>query len=438
MKIFFLFILLLLFQISYGNSGIYEENLKTGVVFPSSNNSIQMVSETVIYSNDYFNTIFYFSNCSSTTQNVIMGFPMTGKLTYDGPDGRDEVTSFKNYKEVASYLNKYYKFKTFVDGVETVTSLRKISGDLEKGRYYYIYKWNVTFLPNQQVIISNNYYQSPDNSTESGIGLESYRLTYILTTGASWKDNIEKADFYFYLNNFNYYRIHAAGIILCYWSIHPTNNLTITLLSNGSALLEWHFQNLKPDFDIDIFWKSDLCQVASEEDKRFIDKMQDKGLFYDFLTNIYNQFYKSGYVSFYEDNIIPYARFIINSIYACKNYKFDNKSWLNYFMLFKWYKPELKQITLSDKENDMIRKLSTVEYFWKKQCLTNKIYSNNDFLNFDKNILIDLIDHQITNITEKLDYLKKHNSLFRYSREIKQLEIITNILNSNKIIIQQK
>lgn len=203
-------------------------------VIPVNNNHIEMLAEEVVCSiNDGyadFVCVFYFLNTSTKPQEVLMGFPITIDFLVEGPDGapydwksgiftyygdaEDISNIMSNIKsnrdflvEVRKDIEKHYRFRAFVDGVEVPTEfkyidLKYLDGNEEYGNVAFL--WKVKFEPREAKVITNIYRQPLDNEfslrfhENEGIVVESYSLNYITLTGKLWKGGkIGRAKFKF-------------------------------------------------------------------------------------------------------------------------------------------------------------------------------------------------------------------------------------------------
>jgi hypothetical protein len=196
-------------------------------VIPVNNDQIQMVSEVVRIRYDnktlrfYVNCEFIFKNAGDTT-TVLMGFPETLMVPMEGAAETQGVP-------IAN-------FKTFIGNDEIKTTYKKVNLKSEKSikaSEEQAYVWPIRFQKSETIVVKNSYDAGTGLTSTDGI----FGFTYVVRTGARWKGNIERAEFYVDLSD----APHSP-----FFSISPTPQS----VKNGIYFLK--FDNLKPDFDIAI------------------------------------------------------------------------------------------------------------------------------------------------------------------------------------------
>ncbi len=112
---------------------------------------------------------------------------------------------------------------------------------------------------------------------------------------------------------------------------------------------------------------SDVSNLANKNDKFFYE-MRSLKTFYSYVTalaqmKVFVQSADSAYT--YEDmpgkQKLISPRFLINSLYALKGYKFNKPEWSKFYRNFKWYKPITDKPEFSQEEKDLIERLTKLE-----------------------------------------------------------------------------
>lgn len=384
-------LLLFLGNNSLADDGYFHEAPQSGALIPVNNNYIQMVSEEVIYSNKQFTTIFVFVNTSSEEQNVTLGFPVIGDFEGEGV-GEYEAEAEQEYYESLpenkkkefkmKKIKEYYRFRSFINGTEVNRELVEVAQEKEKGGYDYIYLTKLRFGPKQRIIVTNVYYQEPIRSATAGYSGNS-TIKYILTTGALWKSNIEKANITFYIDKsvpnkvYSYMPKDYAGETEEYEGafikdyVKSAPNYTKVEEYENYYLYTWSLQNIEPQQDIEFSWGftreeldlkmlSDIIKrinqkqvgIAYEKYKDFFIEMQRKMTYSDYIRAVSECKINKGIKRL----DIP-AQFLINSIYALNGYQFKSQEWTDYFSRFKWYDPNTNEPNLSKAEKRLIQEL---------------------------------------------------------------------------------
>lgn len=351
MKKLFVLILLIfpLYALAnYQNNRDYPE---AGVISSVSNDSIIMIEETVIYSNETFHTVFVFSNSSELTQHVYLGFPVYGGFSAWG----NRISDNELYQESnqIKMIEEYYRFTNTFNGIPFKMSLYPGNGD-----YSAIYIGEIDFQPFQIAIISNSFHQQPDIFDQWTYYTE-YELKYYLKSGATWKGNIGKSIFKYYIHkevgNFD-----TAFNWLMYfgWESQPMPD---KFYENTNTLyLEWIFTNYNPEFNIEVKWgiynmfnsNFDLDTDIGEDwtgKAELIELFQDIDNVKEFVWEMSSEYMLDG------NSLEP---FILSCIYALNGYIFSDESCLSFFSQFDWYQPIADFYQLSDDYQTLVGAVS--------------------------------------------------------------------------------
>jgi len=214
--------LLLIVLTVYSDDAIYEGGGDT--VFPISTDQIQMLHERVICIEGWqIEMTATYKNFGPAT-TVQMGFP----FQYYLPDSKD-------FSEI-EYKDPH--FRAYVNGKSIPVTLKrsKEHPELKHINYPAAYTFNVHFDKNEEKTISHKYVAG---GFRSSIG--DYSFTYILETGALWKDSINKIDVEFRLSpNYGYDIISPQE-----HSWHYDQDL-------DKIVLSWTWTDIEPDFNIEV------------------------------------------------------------------------------------------------------------------------------------------------------------------------------------------
>lgn len=300
--VFILFIAIILLIAVYIPSPTYANDTSLGrfgeTVRPIDNPNIIMQSENITVHVSYgvsnVECEFVFINDSDKEITVLMGFP-SGDL--EG-EYKDNLERFYDYK--------LYDFTAWVDGEEVEVRLEKgakagmVDGTEEKGMnmedldtimkvyngegipldsdlynlgsdFPYWYTWEVTFKPGEKKIIKNTY---ETKNTTSSTGMA--HTGYILTTGASWKGRIEKAEITFIMEDIKPYQVE---------SISPTN------YTYEGNMITWQFEDFEPDFNINVAFSIREEYLLKEQFKnneklKPIVELEDQGKYEELIEFI--------------------------------------------------------------------------------------------------------------------------------------------------------
>lgn len=196
-------------------------------VIPINNSQIRMVSEVVRIQYDnkqdvnmevnggtfHVNCEFVFQNMGDATV-VQMGFP-------------DSSLSIRN-------------FKTLIDGKAMAVTSKRVVPPIKtppaqdaRPPEEAAHVWSVSFSKGETKLIKNSY--------DVGVGVNTsmllFEFTYVVRTGARWRDNIERAEFIIDLSD------SPAS---------PFFSITPPAVHVGGGVYRMVFNDFKPDFDIKI------------------------------------------------------------------------------------------------------------------------------------------------------------------------------------------
>ncbi|MCX7821715.1 MAG: tetratricopeptide repeat protein [Brevinematales bacterium] len=345
-------------------------NYNPDIAFPiiKKSESIRLLREKIVYSNNTFYTVFFFSNSTSLTQNIEIGFPIKGYFLYNGPGDIDiaegEGASEKEIKEmIKQNIINHFKFKTFVDGAERK---RKIFVNYEKNRSISsMFVMELSFAPEELKVISNIYNYPPDRI--SGYEIDKNIIEYIWKSGNAWKNGIERVECEFYIpknknTNFNidhnYFRFHYDIPIFPFFQYYISFKPNVFNMRDNTEyfIIYCNLTNYIPLDDIKIEWGYESFTNFS-----FLTVLYENSKKGDFtiFTNNYNEIHKifsdiDGIVSFLiaynelvtkdvSDKVLRYgvvfqSNDFINEAYNALTLGTNNDKWSKYFYMFDWYK----------------------------------------------------------------------------------------------------
>lgn len=364
------------------DDGYYLENPQSGTVFPMSNTSVQMVSEEVIYSNQQFVTIFVLKNTSGQAQDVTFGFPVAGAFSRDFQIQFGNLSEIKRQEAAMQEFSAYYCFKSFTNGAAVENTLTEASKGYRNEGYQYVFLAKHHFLPRQSQTVTNVYHQEPSYSGNNS-GLQSQKIRYLLKTGALWKSKIESANFTFYIEKSPPHKFYEylpdldsktqnyRGAFQKYFLECQPKNAVIEE-NNRFFICRWSFKNLDPKENIEINWgyrtfNLDLTlleklndQIRRKETKKltakypsFFKEMQNKQAYLEYIFSLSKCETTNGFNE--QTRVNP--RFLINSIYALRGYKFLQTEWTDFFKQFQWYTPATGAPEFTYQEKKMIENL---------------------------------------------------------------------------------
>lgn len=211
----------------YGNDAIFQGNGVT--VFPVKSADIQMVTDSVTIKRGgelgwLVEVVATFKNFGPEAA-VQVGFP----FEYSSPETLE--TEFPGEYPVRP------NFKAFVDGrpVPVTPKRGALSPDLGLA-YDLVYVFPVTFRSGETTTIRQTYTVG---GTQDSMGGNIF--SYILKTGALWKDSIQRLSIVFELEKKD----------APYWqSIIPVEHRAEE--RDGRLYLSWSYENIEPDFDLKI------------------------------------------------------------------------------------------------------------------------------------------------------------------------------------------
>lgn len=436
--LFLLFYLFLNFEV-FADDGAYEIGPRGGSIYPINNKYIQMLKEIVIYDQKKgkFTTTFVFYNTSNSVQKVTFGFPVFP--AEDSEDLYDDVTISKE-KQIDE-INEKLQFRTWVDNEEI---LREVWATDTTDDYRFAFVMTIEFQPKETKTIVNKFKQGFGYGGDN-MGRNWEDITYILKSGAGWKDVIKDAkiifkmnaekDLYFRLDTFitkkfisgfgepGYYRLVTLKEG---WEFSPEP----TNIDYGKNTLIWEFKNIEPDFNINLMkTENEFDLISAFEFSEYLDTLssyiisndtknfniyynklcKQKDLFKitkEYSKMLYEQYGKDILREHRTDDFSKYinqTRHIINAYAALNGYEFSNKMWYKMFKLFDWYNPKTKNPVYDTIQKTNIDSLQLFEKgkFYKSILIVEK--------NKEANILKNKTDNSRSS---KQKNEKKDNGLY--------------------------
>ncbi len=255
--------------------------------------------------------------------------------------------------------------------------------------------------------MKNVYSQSEISSATSDGGGGESSISYILETGALWKDKIKHAKIIFYLPNASGYEEDNTYSLFYLGGYQPpipsgihklffksSIRCSRTYKNHDSLVCEWDFNNFEPTENIYVSWGSEpasmyvnskdlMCDIEGDDTissslrknkEEFFNEMQNEKVFYSYIIVLaesklcihnveeinqeMDELVKEKIEIFKNEmeGVVP--RFLINSLYALKGYKFSKPEWSKFYKQFAWYKPVTDKPEFSQKEKDWIAKLT--------------------------------------------------------------------------------
>lgn len=301
---------------AFSDDAYLNHNFQSGNVFTGNNKHIRMQEEEVIYRNSTFECKFIFVNTSSKEQEVLMGFPVVGKINehlrtdYPNRSIPDEaVSEFK--KNAVQYFEYYYNFHCTVNGEEVTRELKRADSS-DEDPYDYFYVMKIRFAPGEKKEIIDSYRQVPSVTT-GGSGYTSTDIMYILSTGSTWAGPINKIAVKFCLSTeitnyldcltvplsgkilsnrkerLNFFKINygteyssqAVYKVKYIWFDGAPDDFTYYPdFASKSACAAWNYTKIKPDFDITFEIKEINCndEYGNDMTNKFIELLASVSL----------------------------------------------------------------------------------------------------------------------------------------------------------------
>ena len=366
--------------------------------------SIEMTDEVVEIWESKVKVTFHFKNCSSQKQTVTIGFPVKW---YEGVGVRgDPDEPLKDDAATREQIEKYYNFKSTCNGKSLKRKLVS-SANSDRG-FDFWFTTELVFEPGQTLEVVDEYKSGYAYGSDS-IGYSWKTWTYILTTGSSWANNIQKATIIFhstYEYQWKNYTVERYSDQKAYiWNIDkmtyhyssfsykPTSikydkkakETVITwVLKDIKPTKEWEAEELNSLIHSPSNWKQEFAYFLVKDDlykipgyekkikwwldegysdesavKKVYEDLSDKKEFYEWVKELYDTGFTEFQPKSKEASI--FAQFLINSIYAMHGYEFKSEKWTKLFSNFSWYKPTTSSISekdLTSEEKAMINRLT--------------------------------------------------------------------------------
>lgn len=228
--------LLIISLFSIANVGFADDGSFEGDganVYPIKNSEVQMVSETIKIRHDkdlnlwHVDVSMHFLNHGPNT-TVQMGFPF--KKTFRPDSGNDESEADNDDDGLP------FNFRSYVDGKPTDSIIKNgvLNPALPTDLFEYVLVFTVPFKAGEKRTVRHTYYIGGDRYSDGY-----NRISYILQTGALWRDDIEDC------------------LITVELPVYLASSYPIAVPKEHRASLKgeiiqlyWRFKNLKPDFDL--------------------------------------------------------------------------------------------------------------------------------------------------------------------------------------------
>lgn len=341
----------------FADDGSFRENIYGNTAYPINNEFIAMVSETVIVDIDFgalyssksvnVDAVFNFYNTSDKSVDVLMGFP----FNWPHEEGTDNIQSNEELGAAWDTVNIKFldqlNFKSFVDGKIVNVAKKKVIEPKTDTLKWGLFTWTVNFEPKQKRRLISRYETDLSYGGWSN-GEERRSFSYIVSTGALWKDSIGSALIKVNIIGERFLDeelLEFAGI-----TIMP-NGFKISNEGNNSAI-KWEFKDWEPLDEIKIT-KNNRSQMSYYMSCVMLGGIYigDKAI-YDLKTMVPN---KDSIKKQYDfSDLYEYLKIKRNEIYARKGYIFTDKYLLYLFGQYDWYKPVNRVVKLNPIEKKNI------------------------------------------------------------------------------------
>lgn len=301
MNLLQIFLNLILFIILFGAKPLYCDDAvyqSEGVnVYPISSEQIKLVSETIkitiFYQKDWMiNVTMNFRNTGDST-TVQMGFPFTSdefNPNFSVFDGTEKLTVRKKKAIKKPHVIKYH--------------------------FPIVYTFMVHFAKGEEKTIYHTYWI---NGLKTSLGISSN--TYILQTGALWKDRIDSVNIIL--------TAPIASVKYFNFIIPKENDAT---REGDKIILKWNYKNIEPDFNLEIgSMPSRYFNIFKESPDSLLETVDEqirKGPFHfdqRFLRYIRNMIY--AYYGYPFKNPLMQAQFYDSGMFSeDKNFSVDKFS----------------------------------------------------------------------------------------------------------------
>ncbi|MDD4429556.1 MAG: YARHG domain-containing protein, partial [Paludibacter sp.] len=304
------------FSVSHANSPPLI--MKGSTAFPINSDYIVLEKETINiqYGEERHSVevVFYFHNTGPET-DLQIGFP-----------------------NVANYGKSLYDFKAFQYPARAEYIVEEKPGGqmpgLDQYMYERIYSWTMHFEEGERkaLLVTYSFYNTTMSENDGG------SASYILKTGALWKGKIGSIDISVdFPEKVAYHEIAASPSGYYY---------------NGSGI-EWHFENIEPDFDLDIFyhkladnlkldWMYEPKHNRSSSDYMWNDSIFVVDLFERWILDealFFSDYKSEAEVRNEAKNLLENCLLIKNEILARHGVELSGE-WDDFFRQFPWYAPQ--------------------------------------------------------------------------------------------------
>jgi len=328
-KLLLLFTILFLTYIpAYGDDGVLGG--KGNTVYPIYDTSVKMLGENVYIKikdgKSYVSCEFLFQS-TGKGERLMVGFPAYGTVP------QEEREEFNDDL-------KLYDFKTYVDGKEVTTVIKKglnEEGNNSGGLFYPNWHvWDMSFKENEVHRVMNTYWVYNSRDFMGGELIE-----YILRTGATWKDTINygkitmQFDITFDPQDIN---------LMNYKAYNNSNNLVVYVLPEEKKLI-WEFFDLEPGFDVGVYFRDNKALKKNyflEVSAAYFDA-KEKQTIYDLGKSAYDSYTKGEYDASLNE-IRKIEEFKGHDDHRISEYALQIINWLDYYRAMMYMeKGDLKQ-----------------------------------------------------------------------------------------------
>lgn len=421
-KLMWILIAILMFT---ANVMVYANRLNPEIcqINIDENQKVEILSEVMIYRNNYFHNIYVLTNVSNQKLKIQIEFLITADYIPEmepwayKPHWFDKyMTSYPHAIIEAKYaaLGDYFKLNTTINGVPLEKEVIVTTGSNNSpwaGNYDKFVYSDIILYPHKKIYITNCYYQAPDiydgvltpfsviripvavsyrsqlKTMDSKIfeyipkyfqyGAEIFRHNYDLYTNNTIIKEHEYVSKNFFLNvtNSNYILLQNEHEYLLYFHERKfirTNDLIIQYGMKIRLASE-----VQPFYSSSFF--NHILSIVSNTNQHntntfpfYILSLMSTNTLKKMLVQLSGINIRNYYLSRSESiplyiqgylYIVP-CRFLINTFYALHGYQFSNPLWFNFYSNFPWYKPITNAPVFDVDEKRIIEQLGIVERSW--------------------------------------------------------------------------
>ena len=192
---------------------------------------------------------FVFENRSDRPVSISMGFPFDTEFgdaytTFGESELIRELPEWPDGEDASDRIPEVMDFTAEVAGEPVPVSFRKIERRVGEELLWFpvVATWEVDFGPGEVLEVVNSYTTGWDY--DGATGGSTYRLDYILTSGASWLGPIGRGLITVAMPP-DLSREQYSDSIVCYWSASRG-------VEWSGDTLRWAFEDLEPECDINV------------------------------------------------------------------------------------------------------------------------------------------------------------------------------------------